>query len=605
MNPVARDTPPHDLAAMAAAVSETRASLRDLVDGVIRRCEACPHRHVWIHRVDDAALRRRADALERRRAAGEAMPLLGATFAVKDNIDVAGLPTTAGCPSFAYTPDRSATVVQRLEAAGAILVGKTNMDQFATGLVGTRSPHGAPRCAFNADYVSGGSSSGSAVAVAAGLVSFALGTDTAGSGRVPAAFNDLTGLKPTRGRVSAAGVVPACRSLDCVSVLTKSSTDAATVLRLAQGADDRDAFSRAAPGRGGGAAEPANGRFRFGVPADDALDFFGDAEAAALYAEAVARFEAVGGERVEIDSAPFAEAAAMLYGGPWVAERYAAVGGFIEDHPSACDPTVRGIILGGARPSAADAFRAAYRLEALRRRAEAVWTALDTLLLPTTGTIYRVDDIAADPVALNTNLGRYTNFMNLLDACGLALPAGFRDNRTPFGVTLAAPAFHDDKLLGLGHRYEARYRADVTPPPLDAGPPPRTVRLAVVGAHLSGMPLNHQLTGRGATLARSGTTAPAYRLYALAGAAPPKPGLVRVGEDSGAAIELEVWELDPAAFGAFTAEVPPPLAIGSVELDTGETVKGFVCEPRALDDATDVTAFRGWRGYRQHAAQPR
>ncbi|MFW5681764.1 MAG: allophanate hydrolase, partial [Phycisphaeraceae bacterium] len=570
---------------MTASVQEGRISLTDVVDEVIRRRDACGHRSIWIHLVEDASLRQRADELERRRAAGEALPLLGATYAVKDNIDVAGLPTTAGCPSFAYRPERSATVVEKLEAAGAILVGKTNMDQFATGLVGTRSPHGAPRCVFNADYVSGGSSSGSAVAVAAELVSFALGTDTAGSGRVPAAFNDLTGLKPTRGRVSAAGVVPACRSLDCVSVFARSSADAAAVMRVIEGRDERDAWSRTLEDPPAERTAPDPAGFRFGVPASDALHFFGDAKSASLYAEAIARCEAIGGQRVEIDFTPFAEAAKLLYGGPWVAERYAAVGRFIEEHPTACDPTVRGIILGGSRLTAADAFRAMDRLEEYRRGAEAVWRDVDTLLLPTTGTIYRVDEITAEPLTLNTNLGRYTNFMNLLDCCGLALPAGFRENRTPFGVTLVAPAFRDETLLELGERYETAYREAATPPPLDAGPPPKTVRLAVMGAHLNGMPLNHQLTSRGATLAWSGTTSPAYRLYALAESAPPKPGLVHVGEDRGASIEVEVWELEPAAFGEFTADVPPPLAIGSVTLATGETVKGFVCEPRGLEGA--------------------
>ena len=602
MTAEAADFPLHDLAALTASVREGRVSLGELVAEVIRRCETTGHRHVWIHRVEESSLQRRVEALERRRDAGEWMPLLGVPFAVKDNIDVAGLPTTAGCPSFAYTPDRSATGVEKLEAAGAILVGKTNMDQFATGLVGTRSPHGAPRCVFHADYVAGGSSSGSAVAVAAGLVSFALGTDTAGSGRVPAAFNDLTGLKPTRGRVSAAGVVPACRTLDCVSVFANAPVDAAAVMEVIEGGDERDPWSRSPPEASPLDADDASASFRFGVPSGDALHFFGDAESARLYGEAVARCEAIGGTRIEIDFTPFAEAASLLYGGPWVAERYAAVGGFIEGNPAACDPTVRGIILGGARPTAADAFRAMYRLESLRRRAEATWRDIDVLLLPTTGTIYRVDEIAAEPVALNTNLGRYTNFMNLLDCCGLALPAGFRDNRTPFGVTLVAPAFRDEALLHLGERYATSYRAAVTPPPIDAGPPSQTVRLAVVGAHLSGMPLNHQLTGRGATLAWSGTTIPAYRLYALADSSPPKPGLVHVGEDGGAAIELEVWELEPAAFGSFTAEVPPPLAIGGVTLATGETVKGFVCEPRALEGAKDITAWGGWRGYVQQDA---
>ena len=581
------------------------------LDALIAQRDAAPP-HAWISTVDAATLRQRAAELDARHEAGEALPLLGLTFAVKDNLDVAGLPTTAGCPGFAYTPARSATAVEKLEAAGALLVGKTNMDQFATGLVGTRSPYGAPRCVFHRDYVSGGSSSGSAVAVAAGCVDVALGTDTAGSGRVPAAFNDLVGLKPTRGRVSAAGVVPACRSLDCVSVFAGQTATARRVLAVIEGVDEDDCYSRAEPERrdardGFHAAEAdaGGGRFRFGVPAASQLNFFGDAASARLFDAAVGRLEALGGARIEIDFEPFRQAAALLYGGPWVAERYAAVGPFIEANPSACDATVRGIILGGSRASAAEAFEAMYRLQELRVRADAVWPAVDAVLLPTTGTIYRVDEILAEPLRLNTNLGYYTNFMNLLDCCGLALPAGFRDTGpkagTPFGVTLVAPAWHDAGLLSLGQRYEASYRADVTPPARDLGDPrPSVVRLAVCGAHLSGMPLNHQLTSRGATLVWSGRTAARYRLYALAGSSPPKPGLVHVGEHDhpeGQAIEVEVWELDAAGLGNVTAEVPPPLAIGSVELETGETVKGFVCEPRAIFAARDVTAFGGWRGY--------
>ncbi|HEV7300872.1 MAG TPA: allophanate hydrolase [Tepidisphaeraceae bacterium] len=424
---------------------------RDVVAAVLSRLASSRHEHVWISRATDDALATRADELERL-GPSPARALYGIPFAVKDNIDVAGMPTTAACPAFAYTPTEDATVVRRLLDAGAIFVGKTNLDQFATGLVGTRSPHGAPRCVFNSDYVSGGSSSGSAVAVAGGLVSFALGTDTAGSGRVPAAFNSLIGLKPTKGRLSTRGVVPACRSLDCVSIFAGRVPDAAAVLAVAQGFDAEDAFSRAAPAAPASLAAYGE-TFRFGVPREDQLKFFGDTAARDLYVASLEQLQRIGGQRVTIDYEPFDATARLLYGGAFVAERYAAVGKFISEHPDATHRVVRTIIEGASKFSAADAFEATYQLAALRRQTEPVWDEVDILALPTTGTIYRVDELLADPISLNANLGYYTNFVNLLDLSALAVPAGFRPNGLPFGITFVAPAWHEEPLCTLALRY--------------------------------------------------------------------------------------------------------------------------------------------------------
>jgi allophanate hydrolase len=542
---------------------------------------------VWVSLVPEADALAAAEALE---AAGpEGKPLFGVPFAVKDNIDTAGLPTTAACPAYAYDPAENAPVVARLKAAGAILVGRTNMDQFATGLVGTRSPHGAPRCVFDRDYVSGGSSSGSAVAVAAGLVAFALGTDTAGSGRVPAAFNNLVGIKPTRGLLSTTGVVPACASLDCVTVFAHDVADGDRVRRVAEGFDPADPWSRVA------APVPLPPRPRVGVlpPAD--RDFKGDEEAAALYDAAIDRARGLGWDIVTFDYRPFKETAALLYAGPWVAEREAAVGDFIRAHADACDPTVAGIILGGDGRSARDAFDGFHRLMALKRETEAQWAAMDVMLLPTAPTQYRVDDVQADPVALNANLGLYTNFVNLLDLAAVAVPAGVREtNGLPFGVTLIGPAFSDGALATLGDALHRTSAPSLPPVAADDG----TVHLAVVGAHLSGQPLNRQLTDRGAAFLRADRTAPDYRLYALAETSPPKPGLLRVPGFTGPGLEVEVWALSHAAFGAFTEEVPPPLAIGTVTLANGTAVKGFICEPAGLEGAEDITRHGGWRAWR-------
>jgi allophanate hydrolase len=558
-----------------------------VIASIYDRIEQSPLNPVWISLVPREAALARAKALEARSAS---LPLYGVPFAVKDNIDVRGLATTAGCPAYACLPQVSASVVTRLEEAGALLIGKTNMDQFATGLVGTRSPHGACSSVFDDRYISGGSSSGSAVAVAKGLVVFSLGTDTAGSGRVPAAFNDLVGMKPTRGLVSAAGVVPACRTLDCVSIFAGTCFDADAVLAVARGLDPADPYSRE-PEPGDGAAPWLGGPFRFGVPAPEQLEFFGDLEAADLYAKAVARLESIGGEKVEIDFSVFRAAADLLYQGPWVAERTAALGPFLEAHGEEMDPTVRQIISGGMRYSAVQAFEAMYRLEELRRAASEQWRKMDVLFLPTTGTIYTKEAIAADPVKLNTNLGFYTNFVNLLDLAAVAVPAGFRSTGLPFGVTLMGPAFSDRALLSLGAMF-------YTGAPLHSSScPPGCVEIAVAGAHLSGQPLNGQLLERAARLGRTTRTAASYRLYALAGTTPPKPGLIREIGQSGPGIEVEVWNMPEHFFGSFVAGVPKPLSIGDVELEDGSWVKGFLCEPAGLVDAREITALGGWRAF--------
>ncbi len=541
----------------------------------------------WIARADPAALRAAARAIDARIEAGERLPLAGVPYAAKDNIDVLGLETTAACPAFAYSPARSATVIEKLEAAGAICVGKTNLDQFATGLVGTRSPYGIPRNAYNRDYVSGGSSSGSAVATAAGLVAFALGTDTAGSGRVPAAFNHLVGLKPTRGRWSTRGLVPACRSLDCITVFADRLEDAALVDSVLAGFDAEDPWSRPL------ADVPLVGAHRIGVPRTAQRQFFGDVQAEYLYDRALVVL-AQEAELVEIDIEPLLKAARLLYGGPWVAERTVAVAGLLESNPLAIDPVVREVIAPGSAMLATDLWNGIYRLAELARAAAAMWADVDALAFPTTGTTYRVAELIEAPVALNSNLGFYTNFVNLLDMAAVAVPAGARSNGTGFGITLIGPAHTDKALMELAGAYLSA--AALPPlPPLDLGDRMDTVKLAVVGAHLEGMPLHWQLTSRGATFVGAATTAPNYRLYAMADSVPPKPALVHSGD--GAAIALEVYELDLASFGSFVAEVPPPLAIGTVTLADGSSVKGFVAEPRALTGAEDITHLGGWRAY--------
>ena len=575
---------------IAAAVSSREASAVAVACEALARIEAydAVQPAVWITRCADEEVLAAATLVDERIAAGEKLPLAGVPFAIKDNIDLAGVPTTAACPDFAYVPEASAEVVARLVAAGAVPLGKTNLDQFATGLNGTRSPYGAPACVFNRAYVSGGSSSGSSVAVAAGLAAFALGTDTAGSGRVPAAFNGLIGMKPTKGRWSTSGLVPACRSLDCISVFTHSIADARLVDGVIAGFDPADPFSRAPEDRPAPAC-------RIGIPRPDQRLFLGDAAAEYLYAKALDALAAAGAELVEIDIQPLKEAALLLYAGPWVAERAAAIGDLLHEKPEAIDPIIRSILESGLSVTGVDAFRGQYRLAELQRIAETMWTRIDMLALPTAPTIYRIAEMRAAPIALNSNLGLYTNFVNLLDMAAIALPAGFRDNDTGFGITLIGPAWTDRALMAAG---EAYLDAAALPllPKLDLEGHMDTVKLAVVGAHLKDMPLHWQLTSRDARFVEATTTAPSYRLYAMANSTPPKPALIHSGE-RGAAIAVEVYELDVAAFGSFTAEVPAPLAIGTVMLADGTSVKGFVAEPRAIEGAEDITALGGWRAY--------
>jgi len=584
-----------DLGSLRGLYKTGAASPADVIAMIYDRLSERPLEPVWISVVPREKALARARKLERDPVA-PVRPLYGVPFAIKDNIDLAGLPTTAACPAYSYTPGRSASVVQALVDAGAIPVGKTNMDQFATGLVGTRSPHGACSSVYDPRYISGGSSSGSAVAVASGLASFALGTDTAGSGRVPAAFNGLVGLKPTRGVLSAQGVVPACRTLDCVSVFSLTCHDAHTVWSAARGFDADDGFSRTACA-GDEAAPWLTGGFCFGVPPEGQLEFFGDDGAAALFAAAVDRMEAIGGRKIEIDFSIFRTAADLLYAGPWVAERYAAIREFVDAHGDQMNPVVRGIIEGGRRYSAVDAFAAEYRLRDLRRAAESQWERMDVLLLPTTGTIYTHEAVAASPVQLNTNLGYYTNFVNLLDLAAVAVPAGVRANGLPFGVSMIGPAFSEESLLSLADRFH-RAQGEVPGESLDLSAcPPGCIAVAVVGAHLSGQPLNHELTNRQARLIKTCRTAPGYRLYALDGTMPPKPGLVRDQQFRGPGIEVEVWAMPEHQFGSFAGGVPAPLGIGNAMLDDGSTVKSFICEPYAVAGATEITRFGGWRPY--------
>jgi allophanate hydrolase len=607
------------IAELLAGYRERRFAPAQIIEGVLDAIARAPERHVWISLLPRERVLEMARALEGR--APQSLPLYGVPFAVKDNIDLAGLATTAACPAFAYLPSASAPVVQRLIDAGAVPIGKTNLDQFATGLVGTRSPYGACLNSINDAYVSGGSSSGSAVAVASGLVSFSLGTDTAGSGRVPAAFNNVIGLKPTNGRLSARGVVPACRSLDCVSIFALTAEDAARVLAAAEGYDSEDPYSRQVAADGG-IAGGATKAFHFGIPRADQLDFFGDAEYARLFIEARERLVSLGGRAIEIDFSPFRAIARLLYEGPWIAERYAAVGEFIERHADAVDPVVRQLITAGGRISAAEAFKGQHRFQALQRAAEAAWRDVDVLLTPTTGTIYRIAQLETDPIRLNANLGFYTNFVNFLGLAAVAVPAGFRRDGLPFGVTLVGRPWTDFDLLTLAARLQRAGvdRAGALPLTLPADAEPRSfapnraahansatlarptpeplarIPIAVCGAHMTGFPLNSQLTDRGARFLERTHTAAAYRFYALPGGPPFRPGLVRV-PTGGAAIEVEIWSVPAEHFGTFVANIPAPLVIGKVELTNGTHIPGFLCESHAVTRAEDITHLASWRTY--------
>jgi len=525
-----------------------------------------------------------------------ALPLLGVPFAVKDNIDVAGWPTTAACPAARYIAEQDAHIVARLKAAGAIVLGKTNLDQFATGLVGSRSPFGAVSNTFNPDYISGGSSSGSASVLARGYVAFSLGTDTAGSGRVPAGFNNIVGLKPTKGWISARGIVPACRLNDTPSIFALTVADAYLVASLAGGYDENEAYSRQHP-----ATAPAQlpARPCFAIP--DTLTFCGDQQAEAAWQQALTALENSGVTLKPIDFAPFQQLAEQLYAGPWVAERTAAVGALL-DHPEEMDPTVYQVIRQGKAYSAVDAYQAEYLRAELSRRIHATLASVDALLVPTTPTIHTLTALANDPLTLNSQLGIYTNFTNLADLSALALPAPFRADGLPAGITLLAPAWHDRALAEFGCRWQSLLQLplgatgrELPSTPLSIPASSTHVRVAVIGAHLTGMPLNFQLTTRDAVLIEETQTADHYRLFALLDGPIKKPGLLR--DDKGQAITVELWDIPLARFGEFVAEIPAPLGIGSLTLGDGRIVKGFICEPAALHTALDITEFGGWRNW--------
>jgi allophanate hydrolase len=557
--------------------------------------------HAWIYRLPDAAVLERARALEADPSAHN-LPLYGIPFAVKDNIDAAGLPTTAACPAFSYMAKHNAGVVQRLLDAGAVLIGKTNLDQFATGLVGTRSPYGACHNAFNPDYISGGSSSGSAVAVALNQVSFALGTDTAGSGRVPAGFNNIVGLKPTHGLLSTSGVVPACRSLDCVSIFALTASDAWNVFAVARGFDAADPYSRdQQPSRH---LPPAT--FRCGVPRPSQLEFCGDRESERLFHLTLERIAGAGATLVEIDYEALRETAALLYQGPWIAERMAAIGDFFAQRQRDMLPVTRDVIAGATAYSAADAFKASYRLQALKKITAAQFAQIDVLAVPTAPTIYTIAQVEAEPLKLNSSLAVYTNFVNLLDLAAIAVPAGMRGDGLPNGVTLIAPAYSEPLLCELGDRLHRASGVALGATAFALPPAPHSwrdpagdavVRIAVVGAHLAGMPLNHQLTGRGAQFECNARTAPDYQLYLLPDTTPAKPGLVRCAHGTGHRIEVEIWRMPVERYGSFVADIPSPLGIGTLALDDGSSVQGFICESSAVAGAQDISESGGWRNF--------
>ncbi|MEM7385402.1 MAG: allophanate hydrolase [Verrucomicrobiota bacterium] len=587
-----------DIVSLQAGYQREQFSVEDVMGEVQARCDEAPET-IWIHRCSSSSIEKRVADLVAMKRSGATLPLYGIPFAIKDNIDLAGIPTSAGCPDFAYTPSVSSTVVDRLCRAGAIPIGKTNLDQFATGLVGVRSPFGVPGNAFDPAFIPGGSSSGSAVAVALSLVSFALGTDTAGSGRVPAALNNLVGYKPTRGLLSNAGVVPACRTLDCVSIFSFTAHDADIVRGVAAGQDSRDPFSRPP-----GTAPGLPGRLRVAVPREEDLEFFGNRGAKQCFEEACDSMKALGAFLVPIDFGPFEEVARLLYEGPWIAERYAAIREFLESDPE-IHPVTAGIIGQGMKPSAADAFEAFYRLESLRQEVGHLWNLCHCLITPTVGTTYRISEVENDPIQLNSNLGHYTNFMNLLDMAAVAVPAGRMDHDQPFGVTLSAPGFSDLPLLELADDFHSASGLNLgrTEFPVAAAQrlqktdgPVSSCHLAVCGAHLRDLPLHFQLKEIGAEWVEKTVTAPEYRLFCLPKSEPLKPGLLRV-EKGGQAIEVEVYRLSPEAFGRFVAAIPEPLGIGKIKMENGEFVSGFLCESWALEGAEDVTRYGGWRAY--------
>ena len=588
------------LSTLRAAYRAGTLTPRELIGELLAKAAALnPEFHLFIHLLSEAEIAPYLEWLDTQDI--EALPLYGIPFAIKDNIDLAGIPTTAACPAFAYTPAESATLVAQLIALGAVPIGKTNLDQFATGLNGTRSPYGKCRNSVHPDYPSGGSSAGSSLAVALGVASFALGTDTAGSGRVPAGLNNLIGLKATKGLLSTAGVVPACRTLDCVTYFTATAREASELLAHTAQVDPRDAYSRKNPQWNNARAFGKLARFRFGVPSR--LEFAGCAESPALFAKARAMLEAAGGEAVEIDFAPFVEAAKLLYEGPWVAERYSVVGELVEASPEAVLPVIRDVLAKAPGASAVELFRAQYRLQALKAICDAALEPVDFTLTPTYPRPVTLAELERDSIGPNSLLGYYTNFMNLLDYAAVATPTAFMANGLPWGVTVFGRAFTDQYLLSVADTLQRLSGIEcVGGSKPDASDRPKAVndwvQVAVCGAHMQGLPLNRDLVCRGARLVEATRTAPHYRLSTLA-ATPDstrRPGMWRVS-DGGAAIAIEVWEMPSLELGSFITTIPSPLALGKVELMDGTWVTGFVCEPCGLESGVDITGFGGWRAW--------
>ncbi|HVW93879.1 MAG TPA: allophanate hydrolase [Devosia sp.] len=586
-----------DIATLKAAYAEGLSPVA-VMESLCARLEALADPGIFIHAPDRTALIAAAEALG---PYDPEKPLWGIPFAVKDNIDVAGMPTTAACPAYAYAPERDATVIALLREAGAIPVGKTNMDQFATGLVGVRTPFPVPRNAIDPNLVPGGSSSGSAVAVAQGIVSFALGTDTAGSGRIPAGLNNIVGLKPSIGALSAAGVVPACRTLDCVSIFALTVDDAYTVFSVAARPDPADAYSRALRQGNYGVRPPV---LRIGVPAAADRRFFGDRLMEAAFEEALERLSALGCTIVELPFADFYAVADLLYEGAWVAERYAAIRPFFDAHADELHPVTRRIYAGAKALSAADAFDGFYALQAYKRQLAPVIASVDLLCVPTAPTHYTVADLEKEPIRENSRLGTYTNFVNLLDLAGIAVPSGWRRDGLPASVTLLGPAGSEALSATLARQLHLStglpLGATEWPQPSAAPAAPHEtdgVPLVVVGAHLSGMPLNSELVAVGGRFDREVTTTPHYRLHALANQKTPKPGLIRTADGNGVAVEVEVWRLPHEAFARFVDAVPPPLVIGTINLADGTSAKGFLVEPAGLAGATDISSFGSWRAF--------
>jgi len=591
-------TVPLTIPALHAAYANGR-SAQDTVEDVFARLDEVNDPNIFLHLIPKEDLLKAAEALG---PFDPAMPLWGIPFAVKDNIDVAGVPTTAACPAFAYDATEDAFVVAQLKAAGALVIGKTNLDQFATGLVGVRTPYGAPKNSIDPEIVPGGSSGGSGVAVGHGLVTFSLGTDTAGSGRVPGALNNIVGLKPTLGTLSATGMVPACRTLDTISIFAMTVEDAHTAFQAAAGYDVADAYSRDFPTPAPVAPKPD---LRIGIPSADSIRFMGDEVQEASFADSVALLKAEGFEISEVDFSPLYAIADMLYYGAWVAERYVAIEDMLTENPDAVHPVTRQIITAAEKLSAADAFKGIYRLKELIRQAEPFLSDVDMLCVPTIPTFYSVADLQADPITPNSNFGTYTNFVNLMDMCGIAVPTPARSDGRPGSVTLLAGAGQDADVAGMAFLFEAAGKrmlgATEWPfvPPVTGPAPaaPSTIRIAVCGAHMSGLPLNEQLTSRGATFVENASTSADYRFYALAGGPPNRPGLVKSSDGTGAEIALELWDMPLAEFGSFMQLIPAPLGIGTLTLSDGSTVQGFVCEASGLDGATEITQLGSWRSF--------